>query len=45
MSNVIEGDLLDVTEGVIVHQVNCKGVIGAGLVLLAWAVMVWRAIR
>lgn len=28
---VIDGDLLDVTEGVIAHQVNCQGVMGAGV--------------
>lgn len=25
------GNLLDVTTGIVVHQVNCKGVMGAGL--------------
>ena len=29
--NIIEKDILTVTQGVIVHQVNCKGVMGAGL--------------
>lgn len=29
--NIINGNILDVTEGIIVHQVNCKGVMGAGL--------------
>lgn len=29
--NIIEQDLLDVTHGVIAHQVNCVGVMGAGL--------------
>lgn len=33
MNTVIEGDLLDVTEGVLVHQVNCRQVMGAGLAL------------
>lgn len=28
---VIEGDILDITLGVIVHQVNCRNKIGAGL--------------
>jgi O-acetyl-ADP-ribose deacetylase (regulator of RNase III) len=28
---VVEGDLLDVTEGLIAHQVNCRGVMGAGI--------------
>lgn len=28
---VVEGDLLDVTEGLIAHQVNCRGVMGAGV--------------
>lgn len=28
---IINGNILDVTEGIIVHQVNCKGVMGAGL--------------
>lgn len=27
----IKGDILDVTEGIIVQQVNCFGVMGAGL--------------
>lgn len=30
---IINGNILDITEGVIVHQVNCKGVMGAGLAL------------
>ena len=30
---VIDGDLLDVTEGIIAHQVNCYGVMGAGVAL------------
>jgi O-acetyl-ADP-ribose deacetylase (regulator of RNase III) len=29
--NIIEGNILDITEGIICHQVNCKGVAGAGL--------------
>lgn len=29
--NIINGDILDVKEGIIVQQVNCKGVMGAGL--------------
>lgn len=28
---VIEGDLLEITNGVICHQVNCKRVMGSGL--------------
>lgn len=28
---VISGDILDVTNGIIVHQVNCIGAMGAGL--------------
>lgn len=28
---IIEGNLLDITEGIIVHQVNCLGVMGRGL--------------
>jgi O-acetyl-ADP-ribose deacetylase (regulator of RNase III) len=28
---VVDGDLLDVTEGLIAHQVNCRGVMGAGV--------------
>jgi len=28
---MIEGDLLDIETGVICHQVNCQGVMGAGL--------------
>lgn len=28
---VVDGDLLDVTDGLIAHQVNCKGVMGAGV--------------
>lgn len=30
---VIEGDILSITEGIIVHQVNAIGVMGAGLAL------------
>lgn len=29
--DIIEGDILDVKKGIICHQVNCKGVMGAGL--------------
>lgn len=29
--NVIEGNLLDIETGIIVHQVNCLGVMGKGL--------------
>lgn len=29
----IKGDLLDITEGIICHQVNCQHVAGAGLAL------------
>lgn len=28
---IIGGDLLDVKSGVIIHQVNCKGVMGGGI--------------
>lgn len=28
---VIEGDLFDVTEGIIAHQTNCLGVMGSGV--------------
>jgi O-acetyl-ADP-ribose deacetylase (regulator of RNase III) len=28
---VINGSILDITDGVVVHQVNCKGVFNAGL--------------
>lgn len=31
MIKYIKGDILDVTEGVIIQQVNCFGVMGAGL--------------
>lgn len=30
---ILQGNILDVTEGIICHQVNCKGVFGAGLAL------------
>lgn len=30
---IIEGNILDVSEGIIVHQVNCKKKMGAGLAL------------
>ena len=33
MINVITGNLLDATENVICHQVNCQGVMGGGLAL------------
>ena len=29
----IKGDLLEITEGIICHQVNCQRVAGAGLAL------------
>lgn len=29
--NIVTGNILDITEGIICHQVNCKGVAGAGL--------------
>lgn len=29
----IQGDILNVTSGIICHQVNCRGVMGAGLAL------------
>lgn len=31
MATVTRGNLLDVTEGIIVHQCNCRGVMGRGL--------------
>ena len=31
MSKVIEENILDIKKGIIVHQVNCRGVMGAGL--------------
>lgn len=31
MATIQSGNLLDVTHGIITHQVNCKGVMGAGL--------------
>jgi len=31
MSKIIFGDILDIKKGIIVHQVNCQGVMGAGL--------------
>lgn len=31
--NIVMGNILDVKRGIIVHQVNCKGVMGAGLAL------------
>lgn len=33
MLKVIEGDILTVTHGIIAHQCNCRGVMGAGLAL------------
>ncbi|KKL63404.1 hypothetical protein LCGC14_2175470, partial [marine sediment metagenome] len=30
---VINGNILNIREGIICHQVNCKGVMGAGLAL------------
>ena len=30
---IIEGNILDITSGIICHQVNCRGVFGAGLAL------------
>lgn len=33
--NVVNGDLLSVTRGIIVHGCNCQGVMGAGL---AWSI-------
>ncbi len=31
MTQIIEGNILDIKEGIIVHQVNCQGSMGAGL--------------
>ncbi len=31
MMNVVKGNLLEVTHGVLAHQVNCVGVMGAGV--------------
>ena len=31
MTTLINGNLLDVQQGIIVHQVNCRKVAGAGL--------------
>lgn len=31
MSKIIPGNLLDVVDGIICHQVNCQGVMGSGL--------------
>ena len=28
---IIKGNIMDITEGIIIHQVNCQNVIGAGL--------------
>lgn len=33
MAELIHGDILDVKKGIICHQVNCSGVMGAGLAL------------
>lgn len=33
MNNVLKQDLLETTCGIIVHQVNCRGVMGAGIAL------------
>ncbi|ASA22661.1 macro domain-containing protein [Paenibacillus donghaensis] len=33
MIKIIEGNLLDATEDIIGHQVNCKGMMGSGLAL------------
>ena len=33
MMNIINGNILDIEHGVIVHQVNCMGVMGSGLAL------------
>lgn len=30
---LVQGNILDAPENIIVHQVNCKGVMGAGLAL------------
>lgn len=29
--NIVQGDILDITRGIICHQVNCRHVMGAGL--------------
>ena len=31
MIKVVYGDLMQATEDIIVHQVNCKGVMGSGV--------------
>ena len=31
MINIVEGDLLDAAEDIIVHQVNCYGIMGGGV--------------
>lgn len=31
--NIIEQDILEIEKGIVCHQVNCKGVMGAGLAL------------
>lgn len=33
MAELIHGDILDIKKGIICHQVNCSGVMGAGLAL------------
>lgn len=33
MLKVIEGDLLDIEEGILAHQCNCQGVMGSGIAL------------
>lgn len=40
---VLKGSILNVTEGIIAHQVNCMGVAGAGLALqIANAYPLWK---
>lgn len=31
LTQIVHGNLLDIESGIIAHQVNCKGVMGAGL--------------
>lgn len=33
MVKIVDGDLFSVTQGIIGHQVNCKGVMGGGVAL------------
>ena len=33
MIKIVEGNILDATEDVMVHQVNCIGIMGGGLAL------------